>query len=470
MNFAAFNYFASTLICFNKKLQQIQAFGTDGDGALVEAFTHNFPFAIQLRCFLHVKRNILSKLKDRGIPSSVSEEFISDMFGKRIGDRYEEGLVDSTSVVDFHTRLQNCEETWNARELSCQRPGQVSFFEYFVDNYSSIFENTMLRNIRSDAGLGFPPDIFTTNSSESLNAAIKRRLNYKESEWPEFNEAMKQFVLAQRDEVIRALSGHGQFQLDREYAHLIVSPQQWIKMKPEQRKELIKQFDSMKVKCPSQEMVTPPVSLQNQMPQTSLSQLRNEEANQAVNHMSISADNSNILSLPKVTLEAMWDKANEYIKSKVDVVAAPGSDHKAKMVTSRSGSFPHFVQVVAPGHYICDKNCLQWTSSQICSHTLAAAETNGELQLFLRWYTSSDVQPNVTQLAMATLPKGRGRKGGIPKRKRLRIPAATPAVIVPRSATQHTPTSSLGGNPSSVSAISDAGLVGPHTFCSPSNS
>ena len=49
-NFAAFNYFASTLICFSKKLQEIQAFGTDGDGALVEAFTHNFPFAIQLAC------------------------------------------------------------------------------------------------------------------------------------------------------------------------------------------------------------------------------------------------------------------------------------------------------------------------------------------------------------------------------------------------------------------------------------
>ena len=388
------------------------------------------------------------------------------MFGKRIGDRYEEGLVDSTGVADFHTRLQNCEETWNARELSCQRHGQASFFEYFVDNYSSVFENTMLRNIRSDVGLGFPPDIFTTNSSKSLNAAIKRRLNYKESEWPEFNEAMKQLVLAQRDEVIRALSGHGQLQLDKEYAHLIVSPQQWIKMKPEQRKELIKQFDSIKVKCPSQAMATPLVPLQ-QMPQTSLSQLRSKEANQVV---SISADDSNILTLPKVTLEAMWDKANEYITSKIDVVAAPGSDHKAKMVTSRSGSLPHFVQVVSPGYYICDKNCLQWTSSQICSHTLAAAEINGELLLFLRWYTNSDVQPNITQLAMASLPKGRGRKGDIPKRKRLRTAAATPAVIVSRSATQHTPNSSLGGNPSSASAISDAELVGPHTFCSPSNS
>ena len=146
------------------------------------------------------------------------------MFGKRINDRYEEGLVDSTSVADFRTRLQNCKEIWNARELNCQHPGQGSFFEYFVDNYSKTFENTMLKNIRSDVGLGFPPDIFTTNSSKSLNAAIKRRLNYKESEWPEFNETMKQHVLAQRDEVIRALSGRGQFRLDREYAHLIVSP------------------------------------------------------------------------------------------------------------------------------------------------------------------------------------------------------------------------------------------------------
>lgn len=334
----------------------------------------------------------------------------------------------------------------------------------------------MLKNIRSDVGLGFPPDIFTTNSSESLNAIIKKRLNYKESEWPEFNEAMKRLVLSQRDEVIRALSGRGQYQLDKEYAHLIVSPQQWIKMKPEQRKELIKQFDSMKIKCPSGVFTTPHcVTLQDQMPQTSLPRLPCEEDNQSVNHMSISAADCNILTLPKAALEAMWDKANEYLQSKVDVVPAPGSDSKAKMVTSRSGSLPHFVQVVSPGHYICDKNCLQWTSSQICSHTLVAAETNGELKLFLQWYTNNDPQPNITQLAMAGLPKGRGRKGGIPKRKRLRTAVATPTVVVSRSATQHTPSccsSSLGGIPSSANDINDTVLVSPHTssnHCSPSS-
>ena len=203
-------------------------------------------------------------------------------------------------------------------------------------------------------------------------------------------------------------------------------------MKPEQRKELIKQFDSMKVKCPYQAMATPPTPLQDQM---SLSQLQSKGTVQVVGDKSISANDSNILTLPKMTLEALWDKANEYIKSKVDVVAAPGSDNKAKMVTSRSGSLPHFVQVVSPRHYICDKNCLHWTSSQICSHTLAAAEINEELQLFLQWYTSDDVQPNITQLAMANLPKGRGQKGGIPKR---RTPATSPAVIVSHLGTQHT--------------------------------
>ena len=128
-----------------------------------------------------MKRNILSKLKDHGIPLSVSEEFIY-IFGKCVGDRYEEGLVDSTSTEDIHVCLQNCEEAWNARELGHQCPRQVQFFEYLVNHYSSIFENTILKNIRSDVGLGFPPNIFTTNSSESLNAVIKKRLNYKESE------------------------------------------------------------------------------------------------------------------------------------------------------------------------------------------------------------------------------------------------------------------------------------------------
>ena len=180
-HFAAFNYFASTLVSFNMKLQGLLAFGTDGDEALIEAFLHNFPFAIQLRCFLHMKRNIHSKLGERGLPSCVSEEFLSDIFGKYVYNRYEEGLVDAVSCFDFESRLHNCKDVWNAREAQYLHPGQMSFFDYFVQQYSKVFENTMLKSSRTAAGLGCPPGIFTTNSSESLNAAIKRKVNFKES-------------------------------------------------------------------------------------------------------------------------------------------------------------------------------------------------------------------------------------------------------------------------------------------------
>ena len=125
-NFSSFNYFSNTLISYKKKLRNIQAFGTDGDPALIEALSHNFPLAKQLRCFIHMKKNLESKLKDNGLPPSVSQEFISDIFGKRTGRTYEEGLVDSTDSSDFDCRLVNCKDIWNARERAYKGPSHLT--------------------------------------------------------------------------------------------------------------------------------------------------------------------------------------------------------------------------------------------------------------------------------------------------------------------------------------------------------
>ena len=83
-NFSAFNYLASTLISHCKKLRDVQAFGTDGDPALIEVLSHNFSSAKQLRCFIHLKRNITEKLKERGIASLDAQEFLADIFGSTV--------------------------------------------------------------------------------------------------------------------------------------------------------------------------------------------------------------------------------------------------------------------------------------------------------------------------------------------------------------------------------------------------
>ena len=57
------------------------AFGSDGDRALTQAFGHNFQFAVQLKCFVHFRADVTEKLKEHGFPTSVSKEFLADIFG-----------------------------------------------------------------------------------------------------------------------------------------------------------------------------------------------------------------------------------------------------------------------------------------------------------------------------------------------------------------------------------------------------
>ena len=65
------------------------------------------------------------------------------------------------------------------------------------------------------------------------------------------------------------------------------------------------------------------------------------------------------------------------------------------------------------GWFTNDSACLQWALSQICSHTIAAAESNGELAFFLQLYTKCAESPNISTLAMSGLARGGGKKGGV---------------------------------------------------------
>ena len=86
----------------------------------------------------------------------------------------------------------------------------------------------------ASVGLGFPPRIFTTNACESINAVIKRKVHYKETQWPDFNNHLKELLDQQRGDVIPALSGRGQYRLCEPYKRLQIHPQEWVKMTTDQ--------------------------------------------------------------------------------------------------------------------------------------------------------------------------------------------------------------------------------------------
>ena len=365
--------------------------------------------------------------------NSVIQEYLADIFGKTCGNTYQEGLVDSKDAEDFNDRLEACKETWRKRESLSPNSNHSSFFEYFSQYYAQVICHSMLKDVRTAAGLGYPPSKFSTNASESINAVMKRKVDYKETSWPEFNDSMKELVQQQRDEVLRSLSGRGQYRLCKRYEYLQVLPQQWVKMSPEQRKGIIKQFDSAALRSPSSSHNWDQASNSSSclLPPSCSS---GQSSDVSSRHPSVLCENSGIDVIPFVTLHSMWAKAEEYLNSKSDIVHAPGADQKARMLLSKSNITPHHVRCLPSGQYICDNNCLQWKSSQLCSHVLVVAELNGELDSFLMWYKSTNQQPNITALAMTGLPAGRGRKGGIAKRKRSKSVVA-PNITVPRPGT-----------------------------------
>ena len=62
--------------------------GTDGEKALIDAFTHEFGFSQHLTCFNHVRRNIKEKVREYNIPPQFSVEMLDDVFGKKVGTAY----------------------------------------------------------------------------------------------------------------------------------------------------------------------------------------------------------------------------------------------------------------------------------------------------------------------------------------------------------------------------------------------
>ena len=147
--------------------------------------------------------------------------------------------------------------------------------------------------------------------------------------------------------------------------------------------------------------------------------------------LSIGANDSG-LNLHKEVLSGMWEKAEKLISMERGLQQAASSDNSAWSVQSFSSPVPHFVTSKESGQFMCDAQCPQWVSLKICSHTLAVAEKTGQLSPFLHWYTTASQQINVTSVGMLNIPKGRGQKGSIPKRKRARKTAPEPKQITCR--------------------------------------
>ena len=217
-SFSTYLFFSSTLVGLRPKLSSLKSFGTDGEVALYQAFKHSFPTAIHLLCSIHARRNVTSKLREFGVCESVQRIIVGDIFGKQVGTQYLEGLVDAVSEQQYEDGLQSLCKRWKVYDTHAGGPIST-FIEWYLQFKTSLVKEGLLRCKRQSAGLGNPPSAFTTNTSESINALLKNKLDYKKQELPAFLDKLKETIDEQERELERAVIDGGKYQFCDDYRH-----------------------------------------------------------------------------------------------------------------------------------------------------------------------------------------------------------------------------------------------------------
>ena len=176
------------------------------------------------------------------------------IFGVKIGDVFVEGLVDAMDDDGFQKKLNTVTVAWEDHAVSSTADVN-GFIKWFKLNKSLVVRDHMLRPIREECGLGCPPQPFTTNASESVNAILKNKVNFKKTELPLFIENVKDLVKEQRKEIERAIIGRGKYELKKGYKFLEVPEEKWFLMNASQRQSHLAKLQSVSIINEREELV-----------------------------------------------------------------------------------------------------------------------------------------------------------------------------------------------------------------------
>ena len=409
--FRNYNFFLSCLVGLRRSLANVQAVGTDGEKSLIDSIHHQFQKAVQLRCFRHLRGNIEWHLQEEKLPMSAIQKYVSDVFGAdNASGIHHEGLVDCQTEDVFYHQLEQLKPVWDKRESDFGL--EPKFHSWFLKYKADDFCSGALRGVRERAGLGCPPIPYFTNSNESINKVIKVKTQWKKNQFLEFIEKMKELGNQQQRDIEKSIMGEGEFTLKPQFNTLEVSqPGRWWRMNEGQRLACLKRFNE----CALEESKPAEVISGNS---------KGKEKRAIVQGVLIptTEDASCRLSMPVDTVQGIWKKAIDLCRNPAAIGPMPGGGSRDCFVLSRSNVMPHAVTVKG-AVYHCDNRCAHYQSLSLCSHTVIAAHTHGDLASFINSLARKKAVPNLYQLSRHGMPPGAGKKGNrLPRRKPSKLP------------------------------------------------
>lgn len=417
-----YSTFASSLKALEPGLTNLMAFGTDDEKALENGFNNNFERATHLLCEIHLKKNLERKLVELGITGNTKDEFISDVFGRLIGDIFESGLTDAANKEEFDSMLNLLKQKWS----NAHNNGAV-FHEWFIANKAVSFLQSVISPVRQRAGLGCPPERFTTNRSERTNGVIQefiqQECNGKVDEYV-FAVTLQKLVDMQEKEVELAVIGKGEYKIRDRFKHIFVSPSNWVKMTEKQTEAALRKIHTTTVN----EKVDSTASAVSRA-------LRDDD-----NPLMQTFSKACVDWIPRDVLVHIIAKASSLV-SKVHVIPDQATPQTTMIVPSSSNpKKPHVIVCFANGKCEC-QDCPGYSSAFVCAHAIAASIKVNRLEAYLKWLVTTKRKTggiNYSKAITHGMPSGRGRKPNQAPRKRSKSkhPSRDSVTVLPRISPQ----------------------------------
>ena len=296
--------------------------------------------------------------------------------------------------------MESLREEWKKRHPQGER-----FLTYFNKYKVEEIKKTMTAEVRSMAGLGFPPSVYDQNGNECMNSVLQKekdKMGKKRLSLPQCVRLIQTTVNRQRTEEQLALIGIGDLELDPLYVDLAVDEKTFYRKTTQQKEAVLKKFNHQQVRA-------------EDMAATSTN---SDVSSTVTSPLSMSPQESGIIRVPFSMLDAMFHKAGLLIsRGQQAIVAAPGaSANPQRFVENESApASPYIVTSKSSKrgvlYYECSANCIPFAAYGLCSHVLAIAELDHKLEDFIMWYKKQKQSPaNVTALAEMDLPPSRGTK------------------------------------------------------------
>ena len=384
---ATYHTFASSLLGLKPSLKAIQCIGTDGKVALSKGFQLALPSSKHILCFLHSRRNIKYKLSELGMGGDYSKEYISEFFGLQTGTHLTRGLVDSNSEEEFQTNLENLQHLWKRREEEARQTSSPQFYDWFKKYQTNNFKTKMLLPLRKSLGLGRGE--YTTNDNESVNALIKKKVDYKASELSIFCERMRELVSEQKEDIHKAfVMDSGPYRVSDEFKYLTNTSSSWTKLGKVAREKHFRLLHSCKFEPYAVFLI------EDEVQSTSSAAECNE---QNLKEFSISLTDCGFSSK---AFEGIWKKASEILSKDDTIVNSPGFKN-LKICVSYTSPKPHILTMFESGKIICD--CKNNETLALCAHSVAVAEKFNVLKKLVDWYKSSSQSVNLWKVSQSSL-------------------------------------------------------------------